>query len=63
MITVTIKNKTTNETKEYELRDDAYGMFIGIGGLYYFYTLESGHEAFSSIQLPDGKWEIINNKN
>lgn len=59
MVTVTIKNKVTNETKEYELRDDAYGMFIALSHLYYFYKVESGHEAFSSIRIPDGRWKIV----
>lgn len=61
MITVTIKNKATGETKDYELRDDAYDMFIALSYLYYKYKLESGDEAFSSIRIPEGKWEIINN--
>ena len=61
MITVTIKNKSTGETKDYELRDDAYDMMIALSHLYYKYKVESGDEAFSSIRIPDGKWEIINN--
>lgn len=60
MIIVTIKKKGTDETKSYELRDDAYDIFVALSHIYYKYKVEKGDEAFSSIRIPDGKWEIVN---